>query len=189
MGGGMSLIGFDCDGVLAMFVERMCAQLSARGFEGYSAETIKHWSLERSLSPGAYCVARDLISQPGFCSSLSWYPGMLDLLQQLRDQGHDLVCVTSPWNSPTWMQERSDWLRTQFDASDIIFCSGIRKSQVRLDYLVEDHPGNAAAWTRKNPMGEALLVARPWNTPAAHEWVSSPNVYRLPDSNITRFFS
>ena len=110
--------------------------------------------------------------------------GARDLIRDLRESGHDVIAVTSPYHSSTWLEERRAWLLSEFAGKDILFVSGVRKALVRADFLIEDHPGNAAAWCRMNPRGRAALVDRPWNGPDAKEWEYHPNMVRLHDSRL-----
>jgi 5'(3')-deoxyribonucleotidase len=138
-----------------------------------------HWCIDKCFTERTAAVARSIMTEIGFCYSLEWMPDAVQMLLDLRADGHELICVTSPnEDSPHWMHERRERLRELFDKEDILFVKGSRKSLVAADMLVEDHPGNAAGWCERNP-GLSLLLNRPWNSVRSDEWVCHPRMVRL----------
>lgn len=177
------LVAVDVDGPLAYFAEALCNQLSLAGV-AVTPKQLRHWCLKECLGASAAVKADEIMSRPGFCASIPWMPGARQLLRDLREYGYDVIAVTSPHHSRTWLEERREWLLSEFEGKDILFASGLRKALVRADFLIEDHPGNAAAWCRMNPRGRAALVDRPWNGPDAKEWEFNPAMTRLQDLNL-----
>lgn len=171
------LIAVDCDGPLADFTGGLCRRLTAKGFPRTTAD-IKHWTLSASLTPRESELQHDICCEPGFCAELEWMQGAKGLLWYLRRAGHDLVCVTSPYPSKTWIDERLTWLSPLFSRSDVMFVGGARKRHISADLLIEDHPGNTADWLDANPKGRAILVNRPWNQPTAIEYRAHPRMHR-----------
>jgi 5'(3')-deoxyribonucleotidase len=179
----MALIAFDADGVLIDFTGGLCKRLQEEGFP-YSPSDVLHWDLRRSFHFSTLPTITSVMGEEGFCSSLPWLPGAQEWICALRNDGHTVVCVTSPHSSKYWMAERRDRLRELFEDRDILFVSGERKALVRADILVEDHPTNAATWCEANADGVAILVDRPWNSVRAHEWRCHPRMTRLQDDQI-----
>ncbi len=177
------LIAFDADGPLFDFMGELCTWLKFAGLP-YSPSRALHWELAAWVLPQDMHVVRNIMGTAGFCSSLPWMPGAKQLVQALRDDGHDVICVTSPHRSRHWAYERTERLLEIFDANDILLVKGPRKALVRADVLVEDHPGNAAKWCEANPAGVALLVDRPWNGVRAKEWACHPGMVRVQDDRI-----
>lgn len=181
----MGLIAFDCDGVLAEFTKGLLDGLKARGFSREES-TIRHWDLSASLTQDENALVDEIVSCPGFCAGLAKAPGMSALVRALRAGGHDVFVATSPYPSRTWIDERKTWLSDVFPASDVMFASSKRKPLIAADILVEDHPGTASAWCERHPDGVAILIDRPWNSPAAKEFWPHSRMYRA--HNIAEVF-
>lgn len=173
----MPRILLDCDGPLADFTGGLCAALSARGYRR-EAESVLHWDLKASLSQEEIALLDEIVGEPGFCFDLPWVSGARGLVAFLRASAHEVLCVTSPWPSPTWMAERLDWLAPTFAAEDVLFVPSKRKFLVEGDILIEDHPAIACAWLDAHPDGYAILVDRPWNSPRAKEFWPHSRMYR-----------
>ncbi len=176
------LLAFDADGPLFDFMGGLCTRLRAEGFQ-YEPHQALHWDLSAWVHPLDMRAVNHIMGTEGFCFSLPWMPGAHVLVQQLRDDGHDVICVTSPHRSRHWAYERTQSLLTLFEADDILLVKGPRKALVHADVLVEDHPGNAAKWCEFNH-GTALLVDRTWNGVRAKEWACHPGMVRVQDSEI-----
>jgi 5'(3')-deoxyribonucleotidase len=172
------LIGFDVDGVLADFTGALLDRLAIRGHR-FTHEDVKHWCLRTSLGEQAHEHVEPIVSAPGFCSAMPWIPGSHSLVASLRTMGADLVCVTSPWHSATWIPERLRWLSPLFKAEDVLFVKTRRKKHVALDVLVEDHPGTLAGWLEAHPKGLGILVDRPWNRLGSLEFADHPRMTRV----------
>ena len=168
----------DCDGVLADFVGALCAELTARGLPKTPAD-IRHWELALSLNADERSQVDSITVAPGFCAELAWYPGAYSFLHQLCAMGMVHV-VTSPMvGSPTWMWERKCWFASSALSSDRVhFVSGAHKRLVRGDILIEDNSTIAHAWLEANLDGFAILIDRPWNSPAAKESQPHPRMFR-----------
>lgn len=176
----MALIAFDCDGPLAEFAKGFCEGLTARGFPRHES-TIQHWDLSASLGREEAAIADEVIGAPGFCYDLEWVPGAKSVVRALRALGADAVCVTSPYHSRTWIEERRAWLSELFTSDDVLFVKSARKYLIAADLLIEDHPGIAAAWLDAHPKGHAILVDRPWNQPTSLEYWPHTRMFRAHD--------
>ena len=177
------LIAFDADGPLIDFTAGLCARLQAEGYP-YEPADIHHWDLRTSIEPSAMKAVERIMGEEGFCLSLPWVSGAKALLQSLRNDGHELICVTSPHHSKHWLAERNARLQEAFDRDDIMFVRGSRKSLIRADVLIEDHPGNATSWCESNKAGLAFLTDRPWNSVRATEWRCHPRMVRVEDGQV-----
>lgn len=114
------------------------------------------------------------MGQPGVCFALQPYPGAKEFVTALRDEGHELVFVTSPPSmARTWMWERTEWLKAHLGASrqHVVHCP--TKYLVHGDVLVDDMLHNVHAFNETHaPKSRAVLFANAYNE-------SSPDVLRL----------
>ena len=168
----------DCDGVLADFVGGLCVELAARGFRK-TPEDVKHWELAESFNEDELRASLEIMGSPGFCHSLEWYDGAREFAAGLAKIGQ-VHAVTAPFrNGPSWMHERLGWLSPHVASDRVHFVSGKYKHLVRGDALIEDHPANAVEWLEAHPEGIAILIDRPWNSPAAKEFWPHSRMFRV----------
>ncbi len=168
----------DVDGVLADFVGGICLELAARGHDK-SPGDVEHWDLAESFTPEELRASLEIMGQPGFCHSLEWYEGARKFVLELTGIG-EVHAVTAPFrNGACWMHERMGWLSGAIANDRVHFVSGKYKHLVRGDVLIEDHPKNAHDWLESNPKGIAVLVDRPWNSPAAKEFWPHSRMFRV----------
>lgn len=159
----------DVDGVFADFVSALCSELGHRGFSR-TPDSVLHWDLSACLSAEELRAALEIMSTPGFCHGITWYEGAREFAAALAGMG-EVHAVTAPFRSgATWISERMGWLSGVLHAERVHFVHGKYKHMVRGDVLIEDHPGNAAAWLDSHPRGLAILIDRPWNAPGAREY-------------------
>lgn len=115
----------------------------------------------------------------GYIASLPRYPGAQQVVKTLRARGHEVRCITAPWASPYWHQERYEWLLSfGFSEREQIYCSGPEKHYVAGDVLVEDREDTVKAWQKANPNGMGIILDRPWNRNIGVEYLDK-NTLRL----------
>lgn len=155
----MSVVLLDCDGVLADFVGHMIARLNAHG---HAIPEVKKYDFLRAFDEPVGVLARRLLEDPAHWAHIPPYDVRAQV-DALRSDGHDVVCVTSPWLScASWCSVRRDWLKRHFGFhhNDVIVTA--RKHLVRGDAFIDDRWDAVAAWGNANPMGLALLMDRSW---------------------------
>lgn len=155
------IVLLDVDGVLCDFVAGVMRSVATVSDE---CADLSDWDFLHKLSPHAKRAYLADSAKPGFCCSLDPLPGAAEGLQLLRDNGYDLVAVTSPLlHCPTWEGERREWLQHHFcfEARDVIFTS--RKDLVHGDVLVDDKLAHVRDWSSRwnKP---AVLWAQPYNS-------------------------
>jgi 5'(3')-deoxyribonucleotidase len=174
----MTVILSDVDGVCCDFVGGLCKELAHRGFVK-TADDVKHWELAESFTPDELRASLEIMASPGFCHGLAWYDGARDFVHELEQLG-DVHAVTAPFrNGTSWMHERLAWLSGVVAGDRVHFVSGKYKHMMRGDALIEDHPKNAHDWLEANPDGIAILIDRPWNSPAAKEFWPHLRMFRV----------
>jgi len=101
------------------------------------------------------------INKEGFCLELPVFAGAKETVSALKELGVDIIIVTSPWTSKTWVYERTKWLKDHFgfQGSNIIHTSG--KWRIKGDLFIDDHPTNVEKWAAHNGYEGAFV----WNTP------------------------
>jgi len=167
----------DVDGVLADFVTPALAIINEISARTWLAEDIEQHDLTRAcgLTPEQSKRWYAAICAPGFCANLQPYPGVVEILTQLREKA-ELVAVTAPFDNgtdraaPHWMIERWDWLRAHgFGPRQIIFTN--EKSYIDGDIFVDDNAHHVDMWKYRHPQKVAglqpngYLLTRPWNWP------------------------
>lgn len=153
-------IALDCDGVLSDFTHgalRVVAEITGRK---YAATDIKEFDFTKALGLSeqeSLAVMRRIGSSRGFAASLPPYPLARQGVRRLRELGH-VFCVTAPWNSPWWREERSAWLALHFGI-DIVHHTA-DKSVYEADVFVDDRSDHVRAWLSAWPGRTAVL----WRT-------------------------
>lgn len=161
----MSVVLCDVDGVVSSFTEAVLD--TAFEFTGMMRwpSDITTWSMWHHLgaTKDELKAIKAEISRPGWCSSIQPFPGAKDFIEALAEQ-HEVFFVTSPWNSVTWMGERSQWLIDHFGhtvGSRVVHTA--HKHLVQGDVLLDDKPKNVREWGRAHPLGLPLLFEQPSN--------------------------
>jgi 5'(3')-deoxyribonucleotidase len=99
-----------------------------------------------------------------FWKTLPVKPGAKEAIQSLRDAGHDILWVTSPYPPCYgWASERMAWLARNFDVHPHDVCITHRKGCVTGDIFIDDKPENIAEWQEMNPRGRAFIYAHAFN--------------------------
>lgn len=174
----VSRVLVDCDGVLAQFLDHVLIELNDILSTSHVIDDITQWEMYDALNvPEA--VRRqvdDIVMQPGFCACLPSIAGAREGLDALRDAGHKVYCLTTPFKGSHWMPERVHWLRKHmgFNRKEVIFCHA--KELVQGDFLIDDKVENLQAWEDEQQFakglgpssetrlyGHGILFDQPWN--------------------------
>lgn len=152
----------DVDGVLFDFVGACCDRLD-RSFNDI-ADRLVYERLDEVFP--AWSALDRTVSRHDFHDSLTWLPGARKMIEDLREQGHQLIALTAPWvSSPTWCYDRIKKLEPAgFSPQEIIFCPQGQKKFVDGDILIEDTISTAIDW-RDKQAGDAfaIVIDQPWN--------------------------
>ena len=148
----------DVDGVAADFVQRV---LDVTG-SPLRPEDITQWDVLGMLSVEQREDAIEAMSSPTFWASLEVLDGAKRGVDHLVGLGHELVWVTSPWDScPGWDVARRGWLREHFGEHDVIITSA--KHHVVGDVFIDDKPKHVVDWQKAHPDKRAFLYDAPHN--------------------------
>lgn len=156
----------DVDGVLADFAGAVVEVVNGLFGRSHTIEDVHSYGIAESLglTDEQWSEVCTIIDQPGFARSLR----ALESVDQLRKKvwgfgGPSVEFVTSPWDSPTWCYDRSQWLTDQFGGLGRHVTFTGRKWMMRGDVFVDDNPTAVRDWAHHNPAGRALLWDAPWN--------------------------
>ena len=162
-------IALDVDGVIADFTAgalRVVEEVTGRQYDPVDV-TEFDFTKALDLSTSETREVKTIIgSRRGFCASLAPYPGARQGVRRLRDLG-EVFCVTSPWDSPWWREERETWLALHFGIDRVHHA--VDKSVYAADVFVDDRSDHvrawAAAWLRFWPPSRSSCAAVLWRTP------------------------
>lgn len=150
----------DCDGVLADLVSVLCRLLTEKFGRAYThEEDFKVYSFKDNLTAEEFAHIEKAFEARPYCRILPWYPGAPHFLRWLQSKGR-VQCVTRPFHTTGWKDQRKAWLSSFFHPDDVIFAHN--KNEVEGEILIEDCTENANAWAEhhKKPV---ILMTRPWN--------------------------
>ncbi len=172
----------DVDGVCADFSTPVVAEINRLMGTSHHHDHVDQWDIMRALAvpPDMAREVYDHVKTAGFCRGLRLYPGAADGVGKLRELC-DVHPVTAPFDSPTWIRERTEWLIAElgFSRGDVVHteakhvCSG--------DFLIDDKTSTLVKWTDHQD-GHGVLFRRPWNrrdTWAGHEADNWDNLVSL----------
>lgn len=118
----------------------------------YAALEVPEWAQQ---------MVNATIAAPGFCASLQLYPDAPWFVASLREVA-DVIAVTAPWDSDTWMRERERWLgeKLGFKRSEVVFTD--KKHLLDVDAIVEDVHSTIVQFAAAR-RGLPVLLDQPWN--------------------------
>lgn len=161
----MAEILFDVDGPCGAFVDSLLAHMSADKSLGIvpTADKVVEWDFHKTIFDKVQRDAfHELMENPLFWATMSVEPGAQEVVRKLREAGHQVDFITSPWVTCVgWESARRDWLKAHFDAEfdDVIVCPGVKKHRYHGDILIDDKPSTVKAWQHRHDEGLALLYA------------------------------
>lgn len=119
-------------------------------------------------------ITRAHCGTEAFWESLEPVPGAKEGVARLREDGHEVVVVTSPWEACRgWEYIRRGALARHFQvgARDVVVTD--RKELVTGDAFLDDKPEHVRAWMKRHPQGTARLFAMHHNEAAHMEGLPS----------------
>lgn len=130
------------------------------------AELATKWNVEKcyEMTPAEEAKVVRRFASSGFCSNIPPFPDAIDGVRALREIA-DVYVVTAPFEvSPTWRNERDQWLARHFGfraATQVIHTES--KFLVKGDVFVDDKPLNVIEWQAAHPSGHGFLWRQPYN--------------------------
>jgi len=151
---------FDCDGVLLGLTPHLLSWLR----NGIKEEELTEWDFFAAFTPEDKRRARQLMSSSWFWKTAQPIEGAVLGVQLLREAGHHVKVVTSPWRGcRTWGADRYDWLEKHFGIhpDQVSICH--EKWDVSGDVFIDDKPVHVEDWVAAHPDKLAFLFRRPCN--------------------------
>lgn len=152
----------DVDGVLAVFTDPILEAVGSK----YRNDDVLGWDFFKDLMTEEERVAAfKILDGPEFWRTLPKMPGASEGIIALRGFGHEVLYVTSPWQScATWYGQRRDWLRGNgFLESDRQLVVSTRKDIIQADVLIDDRTDHVLDYEEANPNAMAILFDQPYN--------------------------
>lgn len=155
----------DVDEVVADFVGGVLRAVREVTGREHSPADVDEWSIRDALGLESRAwrrVCEDHISSQGFALRLDPIHGSVEGVAALREVA-DVVFVSAPWRSPTWVHDRERWVEEKF--GDVPFVSTTHKYLVYADAIVDDKPDNVVAWygEARCPRPRGMLWDMPHN--------------------------
>ena len=153
----MKIVLLDVDGVLADFNQHLINQLRAVKIGLiYQAAADKvdaprsGWDFKEHMTESEIDAVYSILKQP-FTGNMPLIPGAKNLVEALREAGHKIVCVSSPWiSNPTWEHDRRWWLKSELDIGHRDYISSSDKHLVWGNVLIDDKPSHIEAWNARH---------------------------------------
>lgn len=165
----------DCDGILADFVASALKLINDHTGEDHTHDEIVQWDVFKALGKkDIEHILDNAVANGGFCAALEVLPGSVSAIEKLRRRG-DVFIVTSPYDAPNWVYERTRWLERHFGFHKKQIVNTSSKFVVSGDVLVDDSDKNLQEWLDHHSQGLALLWDRPWNRQATPDGVHRVN--------------
>jgi 5'(3')-deoxyribonucleotidase len=161
----------DVDGVMADFSQGVIDRLRLR--TKLTPEDITQWDifglLEEKFSFYHKKLALELMDVPDFWRRLPCVDGAYDAYIAIEAMGHEIVFVTSPWDScHGWNVARRLWLEEHFGITKDQLVITHAKHLVRGDILIDDRESHITDWNRIHGTG-GILFAAPYNKTNEHK--------------------
>jgi 5'(3')-deoxyribonucleotidase len=159
----------DVDGVLADFSQHVLNKL--RVSTKMTTDEVTQWDifslLEQRFSPYHKKMALAMMDDMAFWKSLPVMAGAQAGVQALRDNGYEVVFVTSPWDTCVgWNVARNAWLKQHFGASprDVVITHC--KYLVHGHTLIDDRESHVEEWNSRHAAPGAMLFGTAYNQDA-----------------------
>jgi len=158
------VVVLDCDGILCDFVGAALDFVERQTGTRPAREDIRTWHIFDSVGDPAIRDAFNVhAGRPGFCECLAPFEEALEGFPALASVA-EVHIATSPWDSPTWMWERTNWLNKHFGVPASHVHHERIKCLTRGDFFVDDHPNHVRDWIYRGHVSDPGIGLL-WDTP------------------------
>ncbi len=153
----------DCDGVIADYCSACFDLIEHHTGDRHTLEEVTHWDVFEVLGKGHLKPQlKEAQAQPGWCRKFGRFFGAQNFVEALSQLG-EVVIVTSPMSTPTWADDRRQWLEEHFGIPKKRVISTEGKHYVEGDVLIDDSDDHCSNWLVEYPDKLALLWDAPYN--------------------------
>lgn len=164
------LIGLDMDGVITDWDDGLDSRtLSIPELADFPRQPERGWNHFPDADPRHKQLVYEILEHPEFYRDLKPIEGAIDAVNHMRAQGHDVIFVSSPWESnPMGYQAKADWLNEHLGgwARKNLYL-GADKTLVHCDVLVDDKPVMKGRLLEpdapRRPSWERIWFTQPYN--------------------------
>lgn len=176
-------IGIDVDGVLADLLSPMLILANHMFDLALTPEDMPTHELDDYLPPQGVDHFWKAVGTPGFIRDLVPYPGAVEGLKMLREEGAEIYIVTSYLRGAAqWVHERDQWIAEHFGIDRKRMIHTPAKHTFSAAMLVDDRPDNVEPWA-----AEAMRTRHPAEFPAGILWARSYNArHVVQEPNVMR---
>lgn len=158
----------DIDGTVAdweqKFIDLMTEQHPHIQLLPHGTRTVADREREQEIR--SHLETQQVLSSPGFYSTLSWYEGAKEAILKLEEEGHDVYFCSMPSRiNPTSASEKLSWVSESLGDRwvDRVILT-YRKDLVDADILIDDHLQPKSDRTR----WEQVLYSQSYNQHLPH---------------------
>lgn len=154
----MSKILLDVDGVVSDMVPTLFEEMSG----DLKVEDFPDWDIFSQMTKEQQDEAYKILEDPLFWTNLPLIDGAKKAVRLLKAAGHDIVWVTTPWDSCRgWGDARRFWIRENFGDDRVVATHDKEKEDG--DVFIDDKPSNVKRWAAAHPDKKAFIFDTPHN--------------------------
>jgi 5'(3')-deoxyribonucleotidase len=153
---------FDLDGIIADLHAPWLEWINRHAGTALTKMDIHTYQMEQ-VAPKSVNVY-DFLNTPGCYSTLPPVDGALEVLQQLHDDGHQVLIATMPVRRPESTTEKLEWCARMLPwlSRRAIYVGG-DKSRIMADGFTDDDPANLRDFRKRQPQAFLATIAWPYN--------------------------
>jgi 5'-nucleotidase len=159
-----SIIGFDADGIVCALHQPWLDWYNKKWNDHLKLENITEWFFHKVTKKECGKQLYDWLKIPTIYEGVKPIPGAIDMINTLRNDGHEVVIVTHPAGGPRTIPDKAAWFEKwmpDFPQDNIIYT--LKKDLIKLDFLVDDSPINIENYRKAWPNSQILTIAYPYN--------------------------
>ena len=149
-------IAIDLDSTLSRFQEQWVSVYNKKYNDSVCSSDVLSWAIQDYCNKCTPNELYDLLGEDNFFLHVPTQPNAKEVIQKLRDDGHELFIVTA--YAANACIDKTKWLENNFNFTthDIIFCND--KSRILADILIDDGLHN-----HENFSGRSILFTQSHN--------------------------
>jgi 5'(3')-deoxyribonucleotidase len=156
----------DMDETIVDLVGPWMDDLNKKVGRAHTRDEIHCYSVESTYPELEPVLLFECFNTPGFWSGLQPFPGAIDFVSALYEDGHQIYIASIPCEAPLCAWEKIQWIKDWLPFLDEE-CWFLTRSKymIRGDVIIDDNP--KLIWNFRGSLHHhngRLLFNRPWNT-------------------------